>query len=128
MKENFLTMKDLGVLSPKALVFDFKALEFDLKEKAPINHADDSDDALNPAVTSALATHNIFDMSKEQLEEFSLAHIKGYDASNTRAAKYKRFYKQKKGQSSRSMNRKWYKCHKMGHYKSGYPKLSTKQR
>lgn len=112
MQENCLATKDLGAVSPEALFSDFKALELDLKEEMPINHVDDSDNAptlskgltfkayvepITPAVTSAFSTIDIFDMSREELEQFVLAHIKGYESSNERAAKYKLFYKQHKG-------------------------------
>lgn len=114
IKENCLFMKDLGAVSPEALFSDFKAMEFDFSGKAT---REDEDEPSTPAkglafeayedpvsiVPSAAFSHgDVNDMSKDELREFALTLLKGFNTSNARAAKYKRFYKNQRGQASRS--------------------------
>lgn len=84
-------------------------------------------------------------MSKEELQDFALTLLRGFNTSNAKVAKYKHFYKNHQGQSSHApgkdgrreakprdppkdpMNVKCFGYHKMGNYKFQCPSISEKE-
>lgn len=91
IKDNCLFMKDLGVVSPETLFSDFKAMEFDLNGKVLKDEDDDRPapakglafeayEELVSSVPSATFSHgDVADMSKEELKEFALTLLKGFN-------------------------------------------------
>lgn len=98
------------------------------------------------APTAAFSHGDIGDMSKDELQDFAFALLRGLNTSNAKAAKYKSFYKNHQGQSSRTPEKdgrreakplgspkdlmavKYFGCRKIGHYKVECPSISEKER